>query len=275
MNTKHYPCVLTIAGSDCSGGAGVQADIKTISALGAYAASVITAVTVQNTRGVTGIHRIPPEIIAAQTEAVMEDICPTAVKIGMVNDAEAVHAIAKTLRRFGSRYIVFDPVMVSSSGRKLMEDEAIDTIQKELFPLCSLITPNIDEATFLLQRNIHSTDEMKEAAKDLLCYGSKAVLLKGGHLCGETASDILQEDGNAKAYTFNAPKINTSNTHGTGCTLSSAIATHLALGETMEQAVKKSKEYVHRCLEAGKDVCIGHGHGPMNHFFHPEAMRIV
>ena len=275
MITKHYPCVLTIAGSDCSGGAGIQADIKTISALGAYAASVITAVTVQNTCGVTGIHRIPPEVIAAQAEAVMEDICPTAVKIGMINNAEAVHAIAEILRRFCPRYVVFDPVMVSSSGRKLMEDEAIDAIRKELFPQCSLITPNIDEAAFLLQRDIRSTDDMKVAAKDLLRYGSKAVLLKGGHLSGETASDILQENGNTKAYAFNASKINSQNTHGTGCTLSSAIATHLALGESMEQAVRKSKEYVHRCLEAGKDICIGHGHGPMNHFFHPEAMRIV
>ncbi len=274
MSTKHYPCVLTIAGSDCSGGAGIQADIKTISALGAYAASVITAVTVQNTCGVTGIHRIPPEIIAAQAEAVMEDICPTAVKIGMINDAEAVHAIAETLRRFRPPHIVFDPVMISSSGRKLMEDEAVDAIQKELFPLCSLITPNIDEAAFLLQRDIRSTADMKTAARDLLRYGSKAVLLKGGHLSGETASDILQ-DGKTETYAFSAPMINSQNTHGTGCTLSSAIATHLALGESMEQAVRKSKEYVHHCLEAGKDVCIGHGHGPMNHFFRPEAMRIV
>lgn len=275
MNTKHYPCVLTIAGSDCSGGAGIQADIKTISALGAYAASVITAVTVQNTRGVTGVHHIPAEIISDQIKAVMEDIRPVAIKIGMVTDAETVYAIAETLRRFNPQYLVFDPVMISSSGRKLMEDNAIEAIKKELFPLCSLITPNMDEASFLLQRNILSTDDMKVAARDLLHYGSQSVLLKGGHLKGESACDILQTTDIQTPYTFHAPKIESKNTHGTGCTLSSAIATHLALGKNTIQAVKKAKEYVSHCLEYGKDVCIGDGHGPMNHFFCPEAMHIV
>lgn len=275
MNNKHYPCVLTVAGSDCSGGAGIQADIKTISALGAYAASAITAVTVQNTCGVADVFSVPPHVVSAQMEAVMTDIAPTAVKIGMISDAEVVRAIAQVLSRFRPRHVVFDPVMISSSGRRLMEEEAIEAIQAELFPLCTLITPNMDEAAYLLQRPIASTTDMQAAAQDLLQYGSEAVLLKGGHLKDGQMNDVLQTKIPLHTYIYSAPKVETPNTHGTGCTLSSAITTFLALGHSLPNAVEQAKDYVHRSLEAGKDIQIGHGHGPMNHLHSPVPMYIL
>lgn len=275
MTEKYYPCVLSIAGSDCSGGAGIQADIKTISALGAYAAAAITAVTVQNTRGVTGVCPVPPETVRAQIEAVMTDIRPTAVKIGMIDRAETAHIIAEAIRRHHPAFVVLDPVMISSSGKKLMDDDAVEVIRKELFPLCTLITPNIGEAAFLLQRDIDSVNDMQRAASDLLQLGSRAVLLKGGHLKGATATDILQEKGKAQPVLYSLRMIDSHNTHGTGCTLSSAIAAYSALGETLEQAVKKAKDYVHDCLEAGKDVHIGDGHGPMNHFHAPVPLHVM
>ena len=269
-----YIGVLTIAGSDSCGGAGVQADIKTMSALGVYAASAITSITVQNTLGVQAIQAICPEIVAGQIKAVMDDIKPVAVKIGMVSDADTVRAIAECLSRFNPRYIVFDPVMVSSSGRKLMSDEAVTVICQELFPLCTLITPNIDEASMLLQRKITTIDDMKAAARELLRYGSGAVLLKGGHLEGEQMTDILQEKQAELPVAFDSQKVDSHNTHGTGCTLSSAIAARLALGYTLAEAVGSGKDYVHHCLESGKDVHIGEGHGPMNHLYAPEPMHI-
>lgn len=271
---KKYPCVLSIAGSDCSGGAGIQADIKTISAAGVYAASAVTAVTVQNTCGVSDVLPVPPQYVAAQIEAVMSDIHPDAVKIGMVSDADTVRAIAECLSRFNPRYIVFDPVMVSSSGRKLMSDEAVTVICQKLFPLCTLITPNIDEASMLLQRDITTVDDMKVAARELLRYGSGAVLLKGGHLEEERMTDILQEKQSELPMAFDSQKVDSHNTHGTGCTLSSAIAARLALGYTLAEAVGSGKDYVHHCLESGKDVHIGEGHGPMNHLYAPEPMHI-
>lgn len=275
MPYQYYPCVLTIAGSDCSGGAGIQADIKTISALGAYAASAITAVTVQNTCGVTDVHPVPAHIVAAQIETVMNDLHPDAIKIGMVNDADVVRAIARTIFRFRPRHVVFDPVMISSSGRKLMSDEAIETIRTELFPLCTLITPNIDEAAFLLQRPICSVGDMETAASQLLCYGSQAVLLKGGHLKDDLLTDVLQKKDPPHTYLYSAPKVETRNTHGTGCTLSAAIASYLALGHPLEEAVRQAKDYVHQCLEAGKDIWAGHGHGSMNHLHHPVPMYVL
>ena len=275
MSKKHYPCVLTIAGSDCSGGAGIQADIKTISALGAYAASAITAVTVQNTCGVTDVYPVPAHTVAAQIEAVMSDLYPDSVKIGMVNDADVVRAIAQTISRFHPRHVVFDPVMISSSGRKLMSDEAIEIIRTELFPLCTLITPNLNEASFLLNRPVHSTTDMEAAARHLLCHGSQAVLLKGGHLNGTQMDDVLQKKDTLHTYLYSAPKVETTNTHGTGCTLSAAIATFLALGSSLEEAVRQAKDYVHQCLETGKDIWAGHGHGSMNHLHHPVPMHIL
>lgn len=271
---KKYPCVLSIAGSDCSGGAGIQADIKTISALGVYAASAITAVTVQNTQGVSDVLPVPPHYVAAQIEAVMTDIRPNAIKIGMVNDAETVCAITKCISRFKPKYVVFDPVMVSSSGRELMSKEAVSVICHKLFPLCTLITPNIGEASLLLQGKILTADDMKAAAKELLQYGSHAVLLKGGHLDGKQMTDILQDNTSRPPSAFTAPRVESRNTHGTGCTLSSAIAARLALGDPLYEAISKGKDYVYHCLENGKGIHIGEGHGPMNHLYAPEPMHI-
>lgn len=271
---RTYPCVLTIAGSDCSGGAGIQADIKTISALGAYAASAITAITVQNTCGVTGIHPVPSSYVKGQIEAVMDDIHPEAIKIGMINDTEIVEVIAESLLKYRPRFVVFDPVMVSTSGCKLMEDEAIEAITTRLIPLATLITPNLSEAEILAGQKINTVEDMQRQAKKMLGLGCKGVLLKGGHLEGGQMCDVLQTAGEDSPHLFTAPKVESRNTHGTGCTLSSAIATYLALGETVTSAVEKAKQYVYKGIESGKDVCIGHGHGPLNHFYSPVPMHI-
>lgn len=271
---RTYPFVLTIAGSDCSGGAGIQADIKTISALGAYAASAITAITVQNTCGVTGIHPVPPSYVKGQIEAVMDDICPQAIKIGMINDTKIVEVIAEMLQKYQPQFVVFDPVMVSTSGCKLMEDEAIEAITTRLIPLATLITPNLSEAEILAGQKIRTVEEMQRQAKEMLKLGCRGVLIKGGHLEGGRMCDVLQTVGEEVPHLFAAPKVDSRNTHGTGCTLSSAIATYLALGETITDAVEKAKQYVYKGIEAGKDVCIGHGHGPLNHFYSPVPMHI-
>lgn len=271
---RTYPCVLTIAGSDCSGGAGIQADIKTISALGAYAASAITAITVQNTCGVTGIHPVPPSYVKGQIEAVMDDIRPQAIKIGMINDTKIVEVIAEMLQKYQPQFVVFDPVMVSTSGCKLMEDEAIEAITTRLIPLATLITPNLSEAEILAGQKICTVEEMQRQAKEMLKLGCQGVLVKGGHLEGGRMCDVLQVSGEEAPHLFAAPKVDSRNTHGTGCTLSSAIATYLALGETVTDAVEKAKQYVYKGIEAGKDVCIGHGHGPLNHFYSPVPMHI-
>ena len=272
---KKYPCVLTIAGSDCSGGAGIQADIKSISALGAYAASAITAITVQNTCGVEAIHPIPPAFVAGQIKAVMTDIRPNAVKIGMVNDIDIICTIAESLREFKPQHVVFDPVMVSTSGCRLIEDTAIDALTFELIPLASLITPNLSEAEVLVEHPIKTVEEMKIAAKDLLRYGCQAVLVKGGHLEGGEMVDVLQVKGHDEPYLFSAHLIDSQNTHGTGCSLSSAIATFLSLGEPIEKAVEKGKKFVYNGICAGKDIHIGEGHGPLNHFYSPVPMHIL
>ena len=271
---KHYIPVLSIAGSDCSGGAGIQADLKAISALGGYAATAITAVTVQNTCGVHAIHPIPADIVRGQITAVMDDIRPEAVKIGMVNDIAVIRAIAESLRHYRPRFVVFDPVMVSTSGHKLIEDDAIQVITDELMPLADLITPNLKEAEVLCGKLIRTTDEMQQAARELLRFGSKAVLLKGGHLEGEEMLDLLLRAGETSPHTYTARKVDSANTHGTGCTLSSAIATLLAQGESLPDAVSHAKEYVRRGIEQGKDIRIGDGHGPLNHFFAPISMKI-
>ena len=271
---KHYPCVLTIAGSDCSGGAGIQADIKTISALGAYAASAITAITVQNTCGVTGIYPVPPSYVKGQIEAVMTDIRPRAVKIGMINDVEIVKAIASSIKEHRPKFVVFDPVMVSTSGCKLIEDKAIEAIKNELIPLATIITPNLSEANVLTGNCPDDVKSMTSAGEKILELGCNAVLIKGGHLNGNDMCDVLCIKGEKTPYIYTASKISSKNTHGTGCTLSSAIATYLALGETLNEAVEKAKEYVHNGILNGKDVSIGNGHGPLNHFYSPVPMHI-
>ena len=269
-----YASVLTIAGSDCSGGAGIQADIKTISALGAYAASAITAITVQNTLGVEAIHPVPPTFVEGQIRAVLSDIRPASVKIGMVNDGEIISCIAKCLHEFKPQHVIVDPVMISSSGRRLMDDSAIGILTGQLIPETTLITPNLNEAEVLTGHRVSNIEEMEIAAKEILRYGCDAVLVKGGHLQGGKMIDVLQLANHEKPFLFSAPQIESKNTHGTGCTLSSAIATYLALGESMHAAIEKAKTYLFEGLKAGKNIHIGEGHGPLNHLYAPEPMHI-
>lgn len=270
---KKYPCILSIAGSDCSGGAGIQADLKAISALGGYAATAITAITIQNTQGVSGIHAVPPAFVRGQIEAVMDDLHPDALKIGTINDTEIVQVIAECLRRYQPRFVVFDPVMVSTSGHQLIEDEAIEAITQELMPLATLITPNLSEAAVLTGHPILTIEDMEKAAKELLRYGSEAVLLKGGHLEGNLMCDVLQIAQENTPRRFASEKIDSRNTHGTGCTLSSAIATLLAQGYPLAEAVCRAKAYVSEGIRAGKDVHVGEGHGPLNHFHAPLPLQ--
>lgn len=262
---EDHPVILSIAGSDCSGGAGIQADIKTISALGGYAASAITAVTVQNTLGVSNVLAISPEIVREQIAAVMEDLQPIAIKIGMVNDIRIVRVIAECLRKYEPEYVVYDPVMVSTSGRKLMTDDAIEEIKKRLLPLVTLATPNLDEATVLTGKKIQNIQDMQHAAKQLTDEFQTGFLIKGGHLEGNRMCDLLH----TSSYIFHIyeeEKVETDNLHGTGCTLSSAIATFLAKGFPMREAIQQAKAYITQAIIAGKDLHIGHGNGPLWHF---------
>ena len=253
---------LTIAGSDCSGGAGIQADIKTMTTNGVYAMSVITALTAQNTTGVTGIVNIEPDFVKKQLEAVFEDIYPDAIKIGMVSSAEIVEAIACELIKFKAKNIVLDPVMVATSGSKLMENNALKDMRAKLFPLARVITPNILEAEVLSGISIKDDKTMLDAAKIIYENHGCAVLLKGGHNIND-ANDLLYENG--KEMWFFGEHINNPNTHGTGCTLSSAIASNLAKGYTLEDSVRKAKDYISGALLAMLDL--GKGSGPMNHAF--------
>ncbi len=272
MKKYRYPAVLTIAGSDSGGGAGIQADLKTFSALGCFGTSAITAITVQNTCGVSGIHSIPPAIVQEQIRAVMDDIKPSSIKIGMVHSTELAQAIAEVLRNYAHVPIVLDPVMVATSGDKLIEDNTISALTKELLPLAEVVTPNLDEAQILAGMRIHSPEEMKIAAGKILESGCKSVLLKGGHLQGPRLYDVFL-DQTGTEYVFEAPAIKSHNTHGTGCTLSSAIAAFLAQGQTMASALKNAKDYIHQAIESGKDVKTGEGHGPLNHFFNPMKLQ--
>ena len=268
-----YICALTIAGSDSCGGAGVQADIKTMSALGVYAASAITSVTVQNTLGVQAIQAIQPEIVAGQIRAVMDDIKPTAIKVGMVNDQATILAIADTLRQYSPKHLIVDPVMVSTSGSMLMQKDALGTFCRQLLPMATLLTPNIPEAEVLSDTTIRSAEDMDAAGRRILDMGCKAVLIKGGHLKGKKIDKLFMSDG--KVCSFVHESIATRNTHGTGCTLSSAIAAFMARGLGMPDAVAQAKSYLSQALEAGKNVHIGEGHGPVNHLFNPEKQIIL
>ena len=263
-----YIATLTIAGSDCSGGAGIQADIKTMSALGCYAASAITAITVQNTLGVTAVHAVPPEIVAGQIKAVMDDIEPKAIKIGMVNDAETIFAIAETLKAYSLPHLVVDPVMVATSGSRLMQDDALDVFCRELLPLATLLTPNVPEAEVLSGIKITDKGSMDKAARRVLQLGCNNLLIKGGHLAGQKV-DRLYGDVDCE---YVAENVVTRNTHGTGCSLSSAITTFLAQGFSTDEAIGKAKKWLTEALKAGADVEIGHGHGPVNHFFNPKSL---
>lgn len=270
---RRYPTVLTIAGSDSGGGAGIQADLKTIAALGAYGASAITALTAQNTTGVLAIHPVPGEFLKSQLEAVFEDIIIDAVKIGMINTVETAEIIAKILDRFQPGFVIFDPVMVSTSGSKLIQDDTIDVLWKELFPRAALITPNLDEAKILVGREITNPDEMIKAAEEMIDKGCQAVLLKGGHLIAPKLFDVFVQKGE-KPQIFESDYIESKNVHGTGCTLSSAIATYAALGNSLPESIRLAKIYVVGAIEAGKDIRTGNGSGPLNHSFSPQVMQI-
>ncbi len=252
--------VLTIAGSDCSGGAGIQADMKTITMHGLYAMSAITALTAQNTTGVYGILDSTPEFLAQQLDCIFTDIYPDAVKIGMVSDGALIRVIADKLKEYGAEKIVLDPVMVSTSGSKLLKDEAAAVLKKELMPLADLSTPNIPEAEVLSGMKIGTDKDMEQAAAKISRDYGRAVLVKGGH-GKNAANDVLWENG--KAVWFFGEKIQNPNTHGTGCTLSSAIASNLALGQPLAQAVKNAKDYLSGALKAGLDL--GKGSGPLEH----------
>lgn len=254
--------VLTIAGSDSIGGAGIQADIKTISANGCYAMSVITAVTAQNTIGVTGIHDIPPEFVLKQLEAIFDDITPDAVKIGMLSNTEIIYAIADFLKKRKAVNIVADTVMVSTSGHRLLAENAVTALTENIFPIACIVTPNIPEAEILSDMEIKNSRQMIKSAEKIYDKFGVHVLIKGGHL-ESAASDLLYADG-VKTW-FETEKINNPNTHGTGCTLSSAIASNLAKGMNVKESVKLAKDYVTGAIMYGLDL--GKGRGPLNHMY--------
>ncbi|MBT9371816.1 bifunctional hydroxymethylpyrimidine kinase/phosphomethylpyrimidine kinase [Rhizobium sp. CSW-27] len=255
---------LTIAGSDSGGGAGIQADIKTFSALGAYAASVLTAVTAQNTRGVTAVEDMSPSVIAAQIDAVLGDLAVDAVKIGMVSRAETIGVIAGRLSSFAGP-IVVDPVMVATSGDRLLREDAMAALVGELLPLAHVVTPNLAEAALLTRHPIAAgPEEMIGQARIILGFGAKAVLIKGGHGTSETSTDLLVTHEAVTALA--APRIDTRNDHGTGCTLAAAVTAHLAKGLALAEACRAAKTYLHAALEAGRGLSIGQGRGPVHHF---------
>ena len=275
---KSYPIVLSIAGSDSSGGAGIQADLKTFSALGVYGATAITAITAQNTLGVVSQMALPPQMVREQIIAVMDDLHPSVVKIGMLSNAEIVNAVAEVLSEYKPK-IVLDPVIVSTSGHRLLSVEAQEVIKEKLLPISELVTPNIPEMETLTNMPLSSFEEKEKAANYLLSLGTKAVLLKGGHEDGEVKTDILFFRAHevcsqliAHSSQLVSESISTKNVHGTGCTLSSAIAAFLALGYSLEDAVKEAKRYITEAIRAGADVKIGHGFGPVNHFFNPKPL---
>ncbi len=257
--------VLIVAGSDSGGGAGIQADIKTFSALGVYGASVITALTAQNTREVSAIHDAPPEFIAQQIDAVFDDIRIDAVKIGMLSRPEVIETVAAGLERHGVTKLVLDPVMVAKSGDHLLAPEAVDALRERLLPLATLVTPNLPEAAVLLAEDpIEDDSHMAAACERLLALGPAWVLLKGGHLKGPESIDHLSGGGETRRFT--APRIPTTNTHGTGCTLSSAITAGLAQGLDVIEATARAKDFVTAALKAADQLDVGAGHGPVHHF---------
>jgi hydroxymethylpyrimidine/phosphomethylpyrimidine kinase len=259
------PVALTIAGSDSSGGAGIQADLKTFTVLGVDGASVLTALTAQNTRGVAAILPVPPEFVTQQIDAVATDLRIAAVKTGMLNDRATVLAVAEGVRRHGLHPLVVDPVMVATSGDMLLQPDAVDAVRRELLPLADIITPNLPEAARLLGQPVaKNVAEMEAQARALLALGPKAVLLKGGHGEGSEAVDILlTRDGSPVRLVLS--RVDTRNTHGTGCTLSAAIVAGLALGESLQDAVAFAKYFVHAALLAGRELKIGSGSGPVDH----------
>ncbi len=259
------PNVLSIAGSDPSGGAGIQADLKTFGALGAYGMAALTALTAQNTRAVTAVHVPPPVFLAEQIDAIFLDVVVAAVKIGMLGDAPVVEVVADRLRSFNAANVVLDPVLVATSGDSLGTPEVVEAMRRRLLPLASVVTPNLPEAARLTGRPAaQDVAGMRDAAKALVDAGARAVLVKGGHLGGERAVDVLFDGLTVEE--FEAPRVDTPNTHGTGCTLSSAIAVNLALGFELPEAVMRAKGYLTLALQNGHRLRVGGGHGPVHHF---------
>lgn len=262
-----YNRVLTIAGSDSGGGAGIQADIKAISACGCFATSAISAVTAQNTLGVEAVEGLSTAIIEQQIAAVLSDIGTDSVKIGMLHSADVVRTVAATLRRFGVDNVVLDPVMVSTSGHRLIEESAVDVLRSELIPMARIITPNIPEAEILLDAPIPSQDGMPDAARELARRYGVSVLLKAGHMTEACLTDILYNRETDQVLALASERVDTRNTHGTGCTLSSALAAFLARGLALDEAVRAAKDYISSAIVAGATYETGHGHGPVCHFY--------
>ena len=260
-----YKRLLTIAGSDSGGGAGIQADLKTFSACGCFGMSAITAITAQNTLGVTAIHGVPTEVLVVQIKAVIEDIGVDAVKIGMLHSPEVVTAVASALKEYQLKNIVLDPVMVATSGDPLIEEDGIAAMQEELFPMVRLITPNVPEAELLLGEKIDD-DDLSTTAQALAEKFSISVLAKAGHLASEEVIDVLYDNETRQQHSFTGDRLATRNNHGTGCTLSSAIAAFLAKDNNLSDAVAKALDYVRDALAAGAEYKIGEGHGPVHHF---------
>lgn len=271
--THQYSRVLSIAGSDSGGGAGIQADLKTIAALGCYGMTAVTALTAQNTLGVRSIHGVPPQMLRDQIDAVLEDIGVDAVKIGMLHSSEIVLTVAQAIDRHVLLNVVFDPVMVATSGATLIDHTAMGVLIRELFPRVAVITPNLDEAALLVGRPLTNKADMALAASALLDMGARAVLLKGGHLPGDAVHDLLAIRTEENLW-MEAPRIHSPNTHGTGCTLSSAMAAHLALGASLKDAILHARNFVRHALEFGAQVRTGQGSGPLNHGHAPMAMRL-
>lgn len=268
MNPENiYPRVLTIAGSDSGGGAGIQADIKSISANGCFATSAITAITAQNTLGVNAVQGLPVEIVEKQIDAVLSDIGTDSIKIGMLHSLEVVQCVADILSKYEIKNVVLDPVMVSTSGHKLIEDRAIETMCSKLIPLARVITPNIPEAELLLERTIKIQEELPIAARHLAEKYGVSVLLKAGHLVNNELIDIFYNKETGESIELRASRIESPNTHGTGCTLSSAIAAQLAKGAPLNEAIKTAKAYINAAIAHGARYKIGEGHGPVCHFF--------
>ncbi len=255
--------ILTIAGSDSGGGAGIQADLKSIHANSGFGMSVITSITAQNTREVTRAFDLPADLIEAQIDAIFSDFDVAALKTGMLSSSEIVQTVAKKLREYLPKNIVIDPVMISKSKFALLKPEAIKSLKSELFPLATVITPNVYEAELLAECEIKTIDNAKGAAQAIHGYGCQSVLVKGGHLLGEQSTDVLYVDGDFTL--FEAERIETKNTHGTGCTYSAAIATHLGLGKDLKTAVQSAKDYITNAIRYSLDI--GGGHGPTNHFY--------
>lgn len=260
------PNVLTIAGTDPSGGAGVQADLKTFSAHGAYGMSVMTALVAQTTTGVTEVHDVPPEFVTTQLVTLLDDVRVDAVKIGMLSTAGVIHAVVGVLDRYAPPYVVLDPVMVAKSGDRLLAADAVSALRTELLPRVDLITPNVPEAADLLERPaIIDSAQMPEQAELLAGLGPKHVLLKGGHLTGESSVDLLYSDGHAEF--LHSERVSTTNDHGTGCTLSAAIAALRPRRPDWPSATREAKEYLTGALRAAQRLSVGHGHGPVHHFY--------